>query len=160
MKTPPMFYPQEDGKLTEIPDEHAEILNLYRDRMPLVFEVVETGPPMMYALIDVDEEPYGTPRPDALETAARRVAGYLKAQRLGADPIKPDFDRLAVAAIRAHVEDAGVFAGSLAHNDGVRAVERAVMGETARVGRKLHKTVDKAVRNATAEIIEGWWVTA
>lgn len=160
MKTPPMFYPQEDGKLSEIPDEHAEILNLYRDRMPLVYEVVETGAPQMWALIDVDEEPYGTPQPEALETAARRVAGYLKAKRLGNDPVAPDFARLATAAIRAHVEDAGVFAGSLAHEDGVRAVERAVTGETARIGGKLHKAVDRAVRDSNAEIIEGWWVTA
>lgn len=62
MKTPPMFYPQEDGKLVEIPEEHAAILELYRDRMPVVWEIQETGPHYLYDLIDVDEEPYGAPR--------------------------------------------------------------------------------------------------
>lgn len=160
MTTPPMFYPQEDGKLAEIPDEHAKILDLYRDRMPLVFEVVETGPPGMHPLVDVDEEPPGTPLSGPFEDAARRVAGYLKAKRLGENRVAPDFERLALSAIRAYVEQSGVFAGSVSHDDGVKAVERAVMGETARAGRQLHKVVDKAVRNSNAEIIEGWWTTA
>ncbi|MFI6468746.1 hypothetical protein ACIBL5_00535 [Streptomyces sp. NPDC050516] len=161
MKTPPMFYPQEDGKLTEIPDEHAKVLDLYRDRMPLVYEPQFTGDPIqLYPLIIEEQEPLGTPEPGQLETAARRVADYLENWRLGKDPVKPDFERLAVAAVRAYVEDMGVFAGSLAHDEGVAAVGKAVSQETARVGRELHRAVDRAVRDATAEIVEGWWVTA
>lgn len=160
MTTPPMFYPQEDGKLAEIPDEHAAILDLYRERMPLVFGVLEWGPPGLHDLILPEQEPLGLPDPSALETAARRVAGYFKAKRLGDNPAKPDFERLAVQAIRAYVEHAGVFAGSLSHDDGVKAVERSVMDETGRAGRQLHQVVDKAVRNSNAEIVEGWWVTS
>jgi hypothetical protein len=160
MKTPPMFYPQEDGKLVEIPEEHAAILELYRDRMPVVWEIQETGPHYLYALIDVDEEPYGTPQPGALENASRRVAGYLKAKRLGEDPAVPDFERLAVAAIRAYVEEMGVFAGSLSHGDGPKAVEQSIKTETARAGRKLKTAVDSAVRDHATNLVENWWVKA
>lgn len=160
MMTPPMFFPQEDGKLAEIPPEHAVILDLYRDRMPLVFEVQESGPPMMYALIDVEAEPYGTPQPGQLETAASRVASYLRAQRLGDDPRVPDFERLALAAIRAYVEDLGVFAGSCSHTDGPKAVERSIKEATARAGRKLSKAVDGAVESVAADLVEKWWVSA
>ncbi|MEU1908126.1 hypothetical protein [Streptomyces hygroscopicus] len=145
-----MLYPQEDGKLAEIPDEHAAVLALYRDRMPLVFEVQECGPPMLYPLIDVDEEPYGTPRPGALEYAARRVAGTLKAKRLSEDPAAPDFERLAVAAIRAYVQDMADFAAAVAYGDGAAAEHQAAKAEAARAGRKLTKVVERAVRDAQA----------
>lgn len=160
MKTPPMFYPQEDGKLTEIPAEHAEILELYRDRMPLVREIQEFGDPMLYDLIDVDPEPWGTPRPGGLELHAARVADYLKAQRHGKDPAKPNFERLAVAAIRAYIEDMGIFAGSLSHDDGARYVERSIKTETARAGRSLHKAVNRAVSDHAKNLVENWWVTS
>ncbi|MFJ5027779.1 hypothetical protein ACIQB5_06720 [Streptomyces sp. NPDC088560] len=155
-----VLYPQEDGKLVEIPDEHAAVLALYRDRMPLVFEVQEWGPPMLYPLIDVDEEPIGTPRAGALETHARRAADYLKAKRLGGDPIVPDFERLAGAAIRAYVEDMGVLAGSLSHDDGPAAVEQSIKEETARTGRRLRAVVDKAVHETKADLVKNWGVTA
>lgn len=160
MKTPPMFYPQEDGKLVEIPEEHAAILELYRDRMPLCFEVQETGQPYLYALIDVDEEPYGTPLPGRLETQARRTADYLKGQRLGKDPIPPDYERLAVDAIGAFVEHMGVFAGSLSHGDGPAAVEQSIREETAAAGRILRRAVGKAVKTSAAGLVENWWVKA
>ncbi|MFJ8822397.1 hypothetical protein ACIREE_11505 [Streptomyces sp. NPDC102467] len=160
MTTPPMFYPQEDGKLVEIPEEHAKVLELYRDRMPLVFEVMEWGPPGMHPLIDVNEEPPGTPRSGGFEDVARSTARYLKAKRLGKNPAVPDFERLAVSAIRAHVEHAGTFAGSVSHDDGMKAVERAVKGETARAGRSLHKAVDKAVTDHTKNLVENWLVTS
>lgn len=145
-----MFYPQEDGKLAEIPDEHAAVLALYRDRMPLAFEVQEYGPPMLYPLIDVDEEPYGTPRPGALENAARSVAGYLKGKRLGNDPAAPDFELLALAAIRAYVQDMADFAAAVAYGDGPAAEHQAAKTEAARTGRKLTKAVERAVRDAQA----------
>ncbi|MDX3229392.1 hypothetical protein [Streptomyces sp. ME19-01-6] len=146
-----MLYPQEDGKLVEIPDEHAAVLALYRDRMPVVFEVQECGPPMLYPLIDVDEEPYGTPRPGALEYAARRVAAGLKARRLGEDPAAPDFERLALAAIRAYVQDMADFAAAVAaYGDGPAAEHQAAKTEAARAGRKLTKAVERAVRDAQA----------
>lgn len=145
-----MLYPQEDGKLVEIPDEHAAVLALYRDRMPVVFEVQECGPPMLYALIDVDEEPYGTPRPGALEYSARSVAGALKARRLGKDPAAPDFERLALAAIRAYVEDMADFAAAVAHGESPAEVSRAARTEAARAGRKLTKAVERAVKGAQA----------
>lgn len=149
-----MLYPQEDGKLVEIPDEHAAVLALYRDRMPLVFEVQEWGPPMLYPLIDVDEEPYGTPQPGALETSVRRVAGYLKAKRLGGDPITPDFEKLAVAAIRACVADMADFAAAVAYGEPVAAVQRAAKQEAARAGRKLTKAVERAVQDAVADSVK------
>ncbi|MFF0746589.1 hypothetical protein ACFYVL_39990 [Streptomyces sp. NPDC004111] len=159
MKTPPMFYPQEDGKLTEIPAEHAAVLDLYRDRMPLVHEPQFFGDPIqLYPLVIEEPEPLGTPEPGDLETAARRVCGYLEAKRHGRDPAAPDFERLAVAAVRAYVLDSGVFGGSMAHEDGPRAVERAITRETARAGRRLHKAVDRAVSEETANLVENWWV--
>ncbi|MFE9065026.1 hypothetical protein [Streptomyces violaceusniger] len=145
-----MLYPQEDGKLVEIPDEHAAVLALYRDRMPVVFEVQECGLPMLYPLIDVDEEPYGTPRPGALENAARSVAGYLKAKRLGNDPAAPDFEWLAVAAIRAYVQDMADFAAAVAHGESPAEVSREARTEAARTGRKLTKAVERAVKDAQA----------
>ncbi|MFE6530027.1 hypothetical protein ACFVMA_13920 [Streptomyces rochei] len=143
-----MLYPQEDGKLVEIPEEHAAVLALYRDRMPLVFEVQEYGPPMFYPLIDVDEEPYGAPRPGELETEARRVAAYLKGQRLGDGPPPPDFRRLANAAIRAHVADIASFTAGCAHDEPPARVRRYVEQETRRVGKQLSRTVEAAVREA------------
>ena len=150
MKTPQVLYPQEDGKLVEIPEEHAEILALYRDRMPVVYEVQEFGPPMLYPLIDVDEEPYGTPRPGALEYAARRTAGALKRRRLGEDAPTPDLERLALAAIRAYVADMADFAAAVAYGDGPAAEQRAAKTEAARTGRKLIKAVEDAVQGAAA----------
>ncbi|TGB09789.1 hypothetical protein [Streptomyces sp. MZ04] len=160
MMTPPMFYPQEDGKLTEIPAEHAAILDLYRDRMPLVYEIQEFGDPMMYDLIDVDAEPFDTPEPGELETVAARVARYLKGKRLGKDPVPPDFERLAVAAIRARVEDMGILGGSLAHDEGPLGVERSVKEATAQAGRSLRKAVNRAVSDTAADLVENWWVKA
>ncbi|MFI9174865.1 hypothetical protein [Streptomyces lincolnensis] len=154
MKTPPMFMPQEDGKLVEIPEEHAAILELYRDRMPLCYEVQETGQPYLYALIDVDEEPYGTPQPGVLEYAARRVAANMKARRLGKDPAPADFERLAHAAIRAHVADMADFAAAVAHGETPARIRRSVEQETRRVGRELSKTVERAVREAADETVK------
>lgn len=65
-----MLYPQEDGKLVEIPEEHAAVLALYRERMPVVFEVQEYGQPMLYPLIDVDAEP-PAPRSRAIWSTRR-----------------------------------------------------------------------------------------
>lgn len=158
--TPPMYMPQEDGKLVEIPEEHAKVLELYRDRMPVVLEVQEYGQPALYALIDVDAEPFGAPQLGTLERQALLAAAYLKGKRLGDDPLPPDFERLAVAAIRAYVEDMGVLAGSLSHDDGPRAVERSVKETTAQAGRKLRKAVDTAVRDCATSLVENWWVTA
>jgi hypothetical protein len=146
-----MLYPQEDGKLTEIPAEHAAVLALYRDRMPVVFEVQEFGPPMFYPLIDVDAEPYGTPQPDALERAARRTAATLKARRLGEDPPAADLERLALAAVQAYVEDMAGFAAEVAHGESAAAVSRAARTEARRAGRRVAKAVEDAVRDtATA----------
>lgn len=142
-----MYYPQEDGKLAEIPEEHAAILELYRDRMPLVFEVQEWGQPMLYPLIDVDEEPYGTPRPEALEYSARSVAGALKRRRLGEDVPAPDLERLALAAIQACIADMANFAAAVAHGEPSSVVARAAKTEAARVGRKLTKAVEKVVQD-------------
>jgi len=155
-----MLYPQEDGKLVEIPEEHARILALYRDRMPVVFEVQEFGPPMFYPLIDVDAEPCGTPLPGTLERQALQAAAYLKGKRLGSDPVPPDFERLAVAAIRAFVEHMGVFAGSLSHDDGPAAVERSIREETAAAGRVLRKAVERAVKDSAAGLAEKWFADA
>jgi hypothetical protein len=146
-----MFMPQEDGKLVEIPEEHAAVLELYRDRMPVVWEIQETGPHYLYALIDVDEEPYGTPQPGALENAARRVAATLKEQRLGKDPAPADFERLALAAIRAHVADMADFGAGCAYGDGQAAELGEAKAAATRAGRQLTKAVDKAVRDAVAE---------
>lgn len=145
MQTPPMFYPQEDGKLVEIPEEHAAILELYRDRMPLCYEVQETGQPYLYALIDVDEEPYGTPLPSQLETAARRVARELRARRLGDDTVPVDYRALAHAAIRAHVADMAEFVAACSHDEPVARRERYAAQEARRTGRELAKTVESAV---------------
>lgn len=148
MKTPPMFYPQEDGKLVEIPEEHAAVLALYRDRMPVVYEVQETGQPMLYALIDVDEEPYGTPRPGTLETAARSVARALKAQRLGNELTPVDYRVLAHAAIRAHVADIAEFTAACAYDEPTARRQRYAGQEARRIGRQLTKTVEAAVNAA------------
>lgn len=148
-----MLYPQEDGKLTEIPEEHAAVLALYRDRMPVVFEVQEFGPPMFYPLIDVDEEPYGTPQPDSLEYAARRTAAVLKARRLGEDPPAPDLERLALAAVRAYVTDMAEFAAAVAHGESEAAVSGAARAEARRAGARVVKAVEEAVRDtATAAV--------
>ncbi|WP_405580657.1 hypothetical protein [Streptomyces sp. NBC_01092] len=149
MKTPPMFYPQEDGKLVEIPEEHAAILELYRDRMPVCYEVQETGQPLLYALIDVDEEPYGTPQPGTLETAALRVARALKAQRLGNDLVPVDYRVLAHAAIRAHVADIAEFTAACAYDEPEARRQRYAGQEARRIGRQLTKTVESAVNAAT-----------
>lgn len=151
MMTPPMFYPQEDGKLVEIPAEHAKILELYRDRMPVVWEIQETGPHYLYALIDVDEEPYGTPQPGALETVALRVARTLKAQRLGKDPAPADLERLAHAAIRAHVADMADFGAGCAYGEGQAVEVREAKSAATRAARKLTKTIEGAVRDALTE---------
>lgn len=148
MKTPPMFYPQEDGKLVEIPEEHAAILELYRDRMPVCYEVQETGQPMLYALIDVDEEPYGTPQPGTLETAALRVARALKAQRLGNDLVPVDYRVLAHAAIRAHVADIAEFTAACAYDEPEARRQRYAGQEARRIGRQLAKTVEASVNAA------------
>ncbi|MDF2712323.1 MAG: hypothetical protein K0R62_7975 [Nonomuraea muscovyensis] len=146
-----MLYPQEDGKLTEIPAEHAAVLALYRDRMPVVFEVQEFGPPMFYPLIDVDAEPYGTPQPDALENAAARTAAVLKRRRLGEDPPAPDLERLAVAAVRAYVRDMADFGAAIAHGEPETVVSRASRMEAEQAGRRLARAVEDAVRDtATA----------
>jgi len=142
-----MLYPQEDGKLVEIPEEHAKVLALYRDRMPVVFEVQEFGPPMFYPLIDVDEEPCGTPLPGALETAALRVARALKAQRLG-NEVAVDYRVLAHAAIRAHVADMAEFVAACAYDEPQGRRERYAGQEARRVGRELSKTVEGAVKDA------------
>ncbi|MFE7229855.1 hypothetical protein ACFVAF_04105 [Streptomyces sp. NPDC057596] len=154
MKTPPMFYPQEDGQLTAIPEEHATVLELYRDRMPLVHEVQECGPPMLYPLVDVDEEPYGTPRPGALEASALRTARALKRRRLGEDVPAPDLERLALTAIHAFVTDMADFAAAVAHDDGPKAAQRAAKTEAARTGRKLTNAVERAVSAATADTVK------
>ncbi|MEV7032718.1 hypothetical protein AB0N99_21195 [Streptomyces sp. NPDC093272] len=151
MKTPEMFYPQEDGKLVEIPAEHAAILELYRDRMPVVWEIQETGPHYLYPLIDVDAEPVGTPEPSRLENATRRAADYLKAQRLGKDPIPPDFEQLAAHAIYAHVTRMAEFGAAVAFGDGPAAEERSARAEAAGAGRVLTKTVERAVRETITE---------
>jgi hypothetical protein len=146
--TPPMFYPQEDGKLVKIPEEHAKILELYRDRMPVCYEVQETGQPMLYALIDVDEEPYGTPQPGTLETATLRVARDLKARRLGNDTVPVDFRVLAHASIRAHVADIAEFTAACAYDEPQGRRERYAAQEARRIGRQLAKTVEAAVKAA------------
>lgn len=143
-----MLYPQEDGKLAEIPEEHAAILALYRDRMPVVFEVQEFGPPMFYPLIDVDEEPPGSPLPGALETAALRVARALKARRLGDDAVPVDFRDLAHAAIRAHVADIAEFTAACAYDEPEARREQYAGQEARRIGRRLTKTVEAAVNAA------------
>ena len=150
-----MLYPQEDGTLVEIPDEHAAVLALYRDRMPVVFEVQEWGPPMLYPLIDVDAEPYGTPQPGALERAAAGVARDLKRRRVDSEPCTPDYERLAYAAIRACITDMAELAAAVAHEDGPEAVERAAKDEAARMGRHLTKAVERAVRSAVTETLKG-----
>lgn len=161
MMTPPMFYPQEDGKLAEIPDEHAKILDLYRDRMPLVHEPQFSGDPIgLYPLIVEEQEPQGTPEPSALESAARRVADRLECHRRNGETYSVDVERLAVLAMRAHIEHEGVFAGSLSHDDGPQAVERSIKAETARAGRKLTKAVETAVTAVAADLVEKWWVNA
>jgi hypothetical protein len=144
------MYTRKGDDLVEIPADHEKVLAQYRDSMPVVFEVQECGPPMLYPLIDVDEEPYGTPRPGALEYAARQVAGALKAKRLGNDPGAPDFERLALAAIRAYVQDMADFAAAVAYGDGPAAEHQAAKTEATRAGRKLTKAVDRAVRDAQA----------
>lgn len=154
MKTPPMFMPQEDGKLAEIPAEHAAILELYRDRMPVCFEVQESGAPMLFALIDVDEEPYGTPRPGVLENAALSVARDLKRRRLGEeDAPAPNLERLAHAAVSAYVADMADFAAAVSYGETPARIRRAVEQDTRRIGRELTKTVDRAVRDAVAETV-------
>jgi len=151
VKTPPMFMPQEDGKLAEIPAEHAAILELYRDRMPVVFEVQESGPPMLFALIDVDEEPYGTPRAGVLENAALAVARDLKRRRLGEDLVSVDFGRLAHAAIRAHVADMADFGAGCAYGDGQAVEVREAKAAATRAARQLTKAIEGAVRDAVTE---------
>lgn len=143
-----MLYPQEDGKLVEIPEEHAAVLALYRDRMPVVFEVQEFGPPMFYPLIDVDEEPYGSPQPGTLETAALRVARALKARRLGDDTVPVDFRVLAHASISAHVADIAEFTAACAYDEPEAHRERYAGQEARRIGRQLSKTVETAVNAA------------
>ena len=149
--TPPMFMPQEDGKLAEIPAEHAAILELYRDRMPVVFEVQESGAPMLFALIDVDEEPYGTPRAGVLENAALSVARDLKRRRLGEDLVPVDYEKLAHAAIRAHVSDMAEFAASCSYDEPAARRQRYAGQAARRVGAALSKTVERAVREAVPE---------
>ncbi|MFI7681429.1 hypothetical protein ACIBWG_02020 [Streptomyces griseoaurantiacus] len=160
MKTPPMFYPQEDGKLVEIPAEHAAVLGLYRDRMPLVHEPQYTGDPLLYPLIDVDEDPDGTSEPTELEDLAFVVARTLQRKRRGGAVIPPDLERLSVLAIRAHIEDMGVFAGSCSHSEGPAAVAQGIANETANTGRKLKRVIDRAVRETAAGLIKTWWVSA
>jgi hypothetical protein len=145
VKTPPMFYPQEDGKLVEIPEEHAKVLELYRDRMPLCFEVQETGQPYLYALIDVDEEPCGSPLPSQLETAALRVARALRARRLGDDMVAVDYRDVAQGAIRAHVADMAEFAAACTYDEPMARRERYATQEARRIGRQLTKVVESAV---------------
>ncbi|MEV4043113.1 hypothetical protein [Streptomyces sp. NPDC049744] len=146
-----MLYPQEDGTLVEIPEAHAAVLALYRDRMPVVFEVQEFGPPMFYPLIDVDAEPYGSPQPGPLENAAARTASVLKRRRLGEDPPAPDLERLAVAAVRAYVTDMADFGAAIAHGESEAAVSRTAKAEAQRAGRRVAKAVEDAVRDtATA----------
>ncbi|MFE7648659.1 hypothetical protein [Streptomyces phaeoluteigriseus] len=142
-----MLYPQEDGKLVEIPEERAAVLALYRDRMPVVFEVQECGPPMFYPLIDVDAEPYGTPQPGALECAARRTAAVLKRRRLGEDPPAPDLERLALAAVHAYVTDMAEFAAAVSHGEPEAVVSRAAQSEAQRAGQRVAKAVEQAVRD-------------
>lgn len=151
MKTPPMFYPQEDGKLVEIPAEHAKILDLYRDRMPVVWEIQERGPHYLYDLIDVDAEPYGTPRPGALENVALSVARTLKAQRLGEDPAPADFEKLAHAAIRVYVADMADFGAGCVYGEGQAVELREAKSAATRAASRLTKTVEGAVRDAVAE---------
>jgi len=149
-----MLYPQEDGKLAEIPEEHAAVLALYRDRMPVVFEVQECGPPMFYPLIDVDEEPYGSPPPGTLETAALRVARALKAIRLGDDTVPVDFRVLAHAAISAHVADIAEFTAACAYDEPEARRQRYAAQEARRIGRQLSKTVEQAVSAAVAKPVK------
>ncbi|MFJ7242382.1 hypothetical protein ACIQWB_35385 [Streptomyces olivaceus] len=146
-----MLYPQEDGKLVEIPEEHAAVLALYRDRMPVVFEVQEFGPPMFYPLIDVDAEPYGTEQPGALENAAARTAAVLKRRRLGEDPPAPDLERLAVAAVRAHVADMADFGAGCAFGEGQAAELREARSAATRAGQSLRKVIERSVRDAVAD---------
>lgn len=151
MKTPPMFYPQEDGKLVEIPEEHAAILELYRDRMPVAFEVQEYNQPMLYPLIDVDAEPPCSPLPGTLETAAQRVAQYLRGKRIGEDPVVPDFERLARAAAYAYIADAARFASDFSYDQTPARRQRAVEQDARQAGRNLTKTIERAVRETIAE---------
>ncbi|MFB6567357.1 hypothetical protein [Streptomyces noursei] len=144
------MYTVADGALTPIPDDHEKVLAQYRDSMPLVYEPQYCGDPYLYPLIDVDEEPYGTPQPGELERAARQVAHRLKAQRLDQNPQTPDYGRLAGAALRAHIADMADFAAAVANDDGPKAIERAVVEETTRASRKLKRAIEKAVRDAVA----------
>lgn len=150
-----MFYPQEDGKLVEIPEEHAAVLALYRERMPVVFEVQEYGQPMLYPLIDVDAEPPCSPLPSDLEYAAVTVARDLRRRRIGLDAQMPNFERLAYAALRAYVKDIAEFAAVMSDDETSASSRRAIATDTARVGRNLTKAIERAVRDAVAGTLKG-----
>lgn len=138
--TAEMYYPQEDGKLAEIPDEHARILALYRDRMPVVFEVQECGPPMLYPLIDEDAG-----MPGHLEERARRTANVLRAERTGTPTTDvADYEKLAVLAVRANLRTHYDFAASWAIHNGTT--------DETKIRRQADKALQRAADDLTTEL--------
>ncbi|MCX4664713.1 hypothetical protein [Streptomyces uncialis] len=122
--------------LERVPVEHARVLALYRDGMPLVYEPQFSGDEGLYPLVDTDTEPCGTAA-GALEVLARSAAGRLRAARLGGDAAAPDLEGLARASVRGLLDDLYQFAAAVHHGDSDRghgAAGRAVADAAAALG--------------------------
>lgn len=147
-----MYYTPWGGEQVVIPEEHEKVLALYRDSMPLVWEVQEYGPPMLYALIDEDEEPLGTPPPSKLEDLARRTANTMRRDRLQQETFTPpNLEALMYAAIRARLADYYQSVGAVNFEDGVDVT--GLRAETAQATEKEARTIGRAVTRIVREVI-------
>ncbi|MFE7108382.1 hypothetical protein ACFU98_47910 [Streptomyces sp. NPDC057575] len=111
-----MYTRSEDG-FAPIPAEHEAVLDMYREQLHtmVVWEPQYIGAYPFNALVD-DADPYGSPLPSQLEHLAAQTANRLKRARRGEDDFGPDFEGLALAAVRALLAHEYAFTGSL-HED-------------------------------------------
>ncbi|MEU4964171.1 hypothetical protein [Streptomyces smyrnaeus] len=144
-----MLYTPEGGETVVVPAEDEAVLARYRDSMPMVWEVQECGPPMWYSLVDVDEEPCGTPLPGELERQARATAEHLRKVRLGeAEGFPPNTERLALAAIRGHLASVHDFAVAAEFEGGrdPEDIRKAAVSWMQGVARELCDSVKRTAR--------------
>lgn len=148
-----MYTRDADGELQPIPAEHAEVLAQYRNSMPLVYEVQECGPPMLYALIDDDEFGAAGGEPSRLERLAAATVTQLRRERLGLPSDPPKYEQLVREAAHAYLADIWQLA-MYVHLDGESSREtfrRRSERDLAAAARKLGKTLTRLADSVMAE---------
>lgn len=147
-----MLYTPEGGETVVVPPEDEKVLAKYRDSMPLVWEPQYCGAPAemsWFPLVDVDEEPCGTPLPGELEREARNAAGHQRKVRLGEERgFPPGMERLTLAAIRGHLAAVYDFAAAMEFEEGKdqEAIRQAAAVWLEGEARELCETVKGIAR--------------